>query len=130
MEKRYKPGEFAKLVNRKLQTLRAWDKSGKLPAKRTIDGHPLMNAIEQRKLKTLVIAHKDRLCRFGYDYFEHFAKRHGCEIRVANAQNMSRKQEIMEDLMAVIHTFSCRLYGVRKYKKKLRGIIFARPPEE
>ena len=39
MEKRYKPGEFAKLVNRSVQTLRAWDKSGKLPASRTISGH-------------------------------------------------------------------------------------------
>ena len=36
----------------------------------------------------------------------------------------------MEELMAVIHPFSCRLYGLRKYQKKLREIIFTRPPEE
>ncbi len=89
-----------------------------------------MNAIEPGKIKTLVIAHKDRLCRFGYDYFEHFAKTHGCDIVVANAQNMSPQQELMEDIMAVIHIFSCRLYGLRKYQKKLRKIIFTRPSEE
>jgi putative resolvase len=36
---------------------------------------------------------------------------------------MSPQQELMEDLMAVIHTFSCRLYGMRKYKKELKEII-------
>jgi putative resolvase len=36
---------------------------------------------------------------------------------------MSPQQELMEDLMAVIHTFSCRLYGMRKYKKELEEII-------
>ena len=88
-----------------------------------------MTAIEQRRLKVLVIAHKDRLCRFGFDYFEHFAKTHGCEIIVANAHYLSPQQELIEDLMAVIHTFSCRLYGLRKYQKKLREIIFAQPPQ-
>jgi len=37
--KQYKPGEFAKKVNRTINTLRAWDKSGKLTAKRTPSGH-------------------------------------------------------------------------------------------
>jgi hypothetical protein len=39
---------------------------------------------------------------------------------------MSPQQELMEDLMAVIHTFSCRLYGMRKYKKELEEIIGGR----
>ena len=39
MERRYKPGEFASLVNRTVATLRIWDKTGKLPAKRLTSGH-------------------------------------------------------------------------------------------
>jgi len=27
---------------------------------------------------------------------------------------------MVEDLMAIVHTFSCRLYGLRKYKKVLK----------
>jgi predicted site-specific integrase-resolvase len=36
--KQYKLDEFAKKVNRTINTLRSWDKSGKLPAKRTLTG--------------------------------------------------------------------------------------------
>ena len=39
MEKRYKPGEFAKLVNRTVGTLRKWDRDGKLVAERMPSGH-------------------------------------------------------------------------------------------
>nr|WP_049858443.1 MerR family transcriptional regulator [Gloeothece citriformis] len=38
MEKRYKPGEFGDKINRSVGTLRLWDKSGKLPAKRLPSG--------------------------------------------------------------------------------------------
>jgi predicted site-specific integrase-resolvase len=83
----------------------------------------IMNLIERREISHLVIAHKDRLCRFGFDYFEHFCKSHQCELIIANQAEMSPQQELMEDLMAVIHTFSCRLYGMRKYKKEVEEIL-------
>ncbi|MFA0697968.1 IS607 family transposase, partial [Vibrio sp. 10N.222.49.C9] len=35
--------------------------------------------IEMGKVSLLVIAHKDRLVRFGFEWFEAFAERHGCE---------------------------------------------------
>ena len=56
-----------------------------------------------------VIAHKDRLCRFGFDYFNLMAKENGCEIIIVNQESLSPQQEMVEDLMAIIHTFSCRL---------------------
>jgi len=34
---------------------------------------------------------------------------------------MSPQQEMVEDLMAIVHTFGCRLYGMRKYKSELRA---------
>ena len=39
MQKRYKVGEFATLTGKSIPTLRAWDESGKLPAKRTACNH-------------------------------------------------------------------------------------------
>ena len=39
MQKRYKIGEFSALTGRSIQTLRTWDESGKLPAKRTDGNH-------------------------------------------------------------------------------------------
>lgn len=83
----------------------------------------LVERIENRELSRLIIAHKDRLVRFGFEFFETFALRHGCEIVVVNQESLSPHQEMVEDLMAIIHTFSCRLYGLRKYKKEIRQAV-------
>lgn len=83
----------------------------------------LMSRIATGDIKTLLVAHKDRLCRFGFDFFEHMATENGCEIKVVNQESLSPQQEMIEDLMAIIHTFSCRLYGLRKYKKKIKEVI-------
>lgn len=83
----------------------------------------IMSAIQNGEISKLLIAHKDRLVRFGFDYFEHFAITNGCKIVVVNQESLSPQQEMVEDLMAIIHTFSSRLYGLRKYKKDLKKAI-------
>jgi putative resolvase len=80
----------------------------------------LVERIEQGEVGRLVIAHKDRLVRFGFDFFEWFAGRHGCKIIVANQETLSPQQEMVQDLMSIIHCFSSRLYGLRSYKKKIK----------
>lgn len=79
----------------------------------------IMERIEHGEIKKLVIAHKDRFVRFGFEYFDFFATQHGCTIVVANQEQLSPQQERVEDLMAIIHTFSCRLYGLHNYKKQI-----------
>ena len=44
----------------------------------------LMEEIENGEISKLLIAHKDRLVRFGFDYFEHLAKTKGCKLVVVN----------------------------------------------
>jgi len=83
----------------------------------------LMDAIENGEILKLLIAHKDRLVRFGFEYFEHLAIKNGCEIIVVNQGSLSLQQEAVEYLMAIIHTFSCRLYGLRKSKKDIKKAI-------
>ena len=39
---------------------------------------------------------------------------------VANQESLSPQQEMVEDFMAIVHTFSCRLYGMRKYHKAIK----------
>jgi len=82
----------------------------------------IMQRIERREINTLVIAHKDRLTRFGFEYFERFATLHGCKLLVANQEMLSPQQEMVEDLMTIVHTFSCRLYGLRNYKKQIKKL--------
>ncbi len=83
----------------------------------------LMSSISNGEIVKLIVAHKDRLCRFGFDYFHHMATESGCEIVVVNQESLSPQQEMVEDLMSIIHTFSCRLYGLRRYKKNIKQII-------
>ena len=72
-------------------------------------------------IKTIIIAHKDRFIRFGYDWFERFLKSNGVEIIVVNNEKASPEQELINDLISIIHVFSCRIYGLRKYKKQIVG---------
>jgi putative resolvase len=188
----YAPREFGKLIGRSTYTLQRWDRSGILPAKRTltnrryythedylslsgqkprkrlniayfrVSSHAqrkdlesqilaveqlciasgrilhekledigsglnykrknfvgLMNRVEQGEVQEILIAHKDRLVRFGYEWFENFCKLHSTEIVVMNQDLLSPEQEMTQDLLSIIHCFSSRLYGLRKYKKAI-----------
>lgn len=79
----------------------------------------LMEEIGRREIKILILAHRDRLTRFGFEWFEHYAKTHGCEVLVLNQERVSPEQEMVQDLMTIVHCFSSRLYGLRNYRKKL-----------
>jgi len=83
----------------------------------------LMDEIGRREIDTLILAHRDRLTRFGFDWFEHYAKTHGCEILVLNQERLSPEQEMVQDLMTIVHCFSSRLYGLRHYRKKLNEAL-------
>jgi putative resolvase len=74
-------------------------------------------------LATLILAHRDRLTRFGFEWFEHYAQTHGCEILVLNQERLSPEQEMVQDLMTIVHCFSSRLYGLRNYRKKLNEAL-------
>jgi excisionase family DNA binding protein len=83
----------------------------------------LMDRVEAREIRIIVVAHKDRLCRFGFEWFKRFCELHGCELLVMNQERLSPEREMVEDLLAVVHTFSARLYGLRSYKKPLREAL-------
>lgn len=79
----------------------------------------LLERILSNDVGLVVVAHKDRLCRFGFDIIAWLCERQKCEILVLNQSNLSPEREMVEDILAIIHVFSCRLYGLRKYKKQI-----------
>ena len=85
----------------------------------------LMDAVGRGEVQTLILAHRDRLVRFGFEWFAHHAKINGCELLVLNHERLSPEQEMTQDLMAIVHCFSSRLYGLRNYKKKLSEALKA-----
>jgi predicted site-specific integrase-resolvase len=193
MRSHYSIGEFAKRIGRSVQTVRRWEREGKLQAKRLPSGHryfdesdvrlmlggapkardvvvycrvssagqkddlasqvqametyclgagiavdewiqeigggmnfkrkrflALIDRIERGEVRLLLVAHKDRLMRFGFDLFAHIAEENGCEIVVVNQESLSPEREMVEDLLAIVHTFSCRLHGMRKYRQQIK----------
>ena len=62
----------------------------------------LLDEVMEQKIKTIIITHKDRFIRFGYDWFEKFCMKFNTTIVVVNNEELS-----------------CRLYGLRKYKKQI-----------
>jgi len=85
----------------------------------------LMDRVGKGEIGTLIVAHKDRLCRFGFEWFEHYCSVHGCALLVLNQERLSPEQEMVQDLMTVVHCFSSRLYGLRNYKKSLKEALSA-----
>lgn len=83
----------------------------------------IVDGIVAGRVERLVIAHKDRLTRFGFELVGHLAQAQGAEIVVLNTESLSPEQEMVQDLMTITHCFSARLYGLRNYRKALKKAI-------
>ncbi|SFG68230.1 Predicted site-specific integrase-resolvase [Sporolactobacillus nakayamae] len=81
----------------------------------------LIDDIMNNKIDKIYVTYKDRFVRFGFDWFERLADRFNTEIVVLNNPDLSPLEELTEDLISIIHVFSCRIYGLRKYKKKIEN---------
>ena len=80
----------------------------------------LIDRCMTNEIGTIIITHKDRFIRFGYDWFERFLAKFNVEIIVVNNESLSPQEELVQDILSILDIFSCRIYGLRKYKKKIR----------
>lgn len=71
----------------------------------------------KRNIKRIVVEHKHRLTRFGFNYLLALAEARGIEIIVAD-KTENRKDDLMMDFVSVITSFCARMYGQRRGKKK------------
>lgn len=85
----------------------------------------LIEKVISGEVSTVVIEHRDRLTRFQFPIFERFFGSYGTEIEVLSTitEDKSYEQELADDLISIISSFSGRLYGRRsatnrKNKKK------------
>jgi len=83
----------------------------------------LMQMVRFEQVDRIVISYKDRLCRFGFEFIEEFCSWYGCEIIVADKEDGSPEQELVSDLLAIVHCFSSKSYSLRRKKSKLKVII-------
>jgi predicted site-specific integrase-resolvase len=83
----------------------------------------ILDAIGRRAVKALMLAHRDWLTRFGFEWFEHVARSNGSELLVLNQERLSPEQDMVQDLMTIVPGFSSRLYGLRNDRKKLNEAL-------
>ena len=83
----------------------------------------LIDMIQQGKVNRVFVLHKDRLTRFGYHYLEKICEFHGVSIVFVSGETESKSQseELADDIIALIHSFSGKLYGLKsKIKKEIK----------
>lgn len=86
----------------------------------------LQKVVEQvlrGSVSELVVAHRDRLCRFGFELMQFIVESSGAKLVVLDETRLSPERELQQDLLNILHVFSCRMYGLRKYKKTLRETV-------
>jgi predicted site-specific integrase-resolvase len=65
----------------------------------------------------VVVAYRDRLCRFAFELVEWLLSLHGVKLVVLNEDlEGSESGELAEDLLSIVHVFNCRIQGRRKYQ--------------
>ncbi len=81
----------------------------------------LIGLLKQKDFDVLLVEHKDRLSRFGVNYFIHL-----CPFKIEIINEAEDKEtDLMEDLVAILTSFSARLYGQRRGRKKTLAAIEA-----
>ena len=87
----YKPKDFAELLGVSVKTLQRWDREGILKANRTPTDRSYYTYGQYLQFKGINIEHEE----------------------------LSSQEELVQDIISILHEFSCRLYGLRKYKKQI-----------
>ena len=74
----------------------------------------LLERLHSGEKLRLVVAHQDRLARFGFELVDWLAKQNGGAVVVLDASKCRPEQELTQDILSLLDTFSCRLSGLRK----------------
>lgn len=87
------------------------------------DSRPkLLSLLKDPHIALIVVEHRDRLTRFGFRYLETLLEAQGRAIEVVNVAENNR-EDLMADLTAILYSFTARLYGQRRAKRKAERIV-------
>ena len=82
----------------------------------------LIGMVMQDEVRSVFVTCEDRLTRFGFYYLETFFRMKGVEIVVLNNRAANNEeQELVDDMMSLIASFSGKLYGLRSGENKKAG---------
>ena len=89
------------------------------------DNRPKLNELLEKDLNSfniLLVEHKDRLTRFGFNYIDILLKTHNKKLEVVNLTD-NDKEDLIQDFTSIITSFCARIYGQRRSKRKTEQLI-------
>jgi excisionase family DNA binding protein len=89
----------------------------------------ILERIYKGDVGRFVCAYPDRAVRFGFPLIEWLCQQAGCELVVLNERKLSPERELVEDILSILHCFSARLYGLRKYKAQVQEVLQDKAPQ-
>jgi predicted site-specific integrase-resolvase len=89
----------------------------------------LLKLLTDPTVGQIVVEHKDRLTRFGFNYIEQLLAMQGRKIEVINLAG-NGKEDLIQDFVRIVTSFCARLYGQRRSKGKTERIIAELQNEE
>jgi predicted site-specific integrase-resolvase len=95
-----------------------------------LNGHrpKLMKLLTDPKIRVVVVEHRDRLMRFGFEYVEAALVAQGRQIVVIDQSEV--KDDLVQDMIEVLTSFCARLYGRRSAKNKAKKALEAMEHED
>lgn len=82
----------------------------------------LLKLLDDDGYAKIIVEHKDRLTRFGFNYISVLLNKTGKSVEVVNESGNDR-DDLMQDFVSIITSFCARLYGLRRSKRKTEKII-------
>jgi predicted site-specific integrase-resolvase len=87
------------------------------------DNRPqLKNLLENQNFTKIVVEHKDKLTRFGFNYLEVLLRFNNIEIEVVNDAE-DDKNDLIQDFVSIITSYCARIYGLRRSKRKTEKLL-------
>ncbi|EHP69777.1 putative site-specific integrase-resolvase [Metallosphaera yellowstonensis MK1] len=81
----------------------------------------LIELAKRRQIDAVVVAYKDRLTRFGFEYLVELFKAYGVNVVVAFQDDKDHTQELVEDFVEIVKSFASRIYG-QEYEKVVKCV--------
>ncbi len=81
----------------------------------------LLSILRDPDVRTIVVEHKDRMVRFGFEYMEALLAASGRRIIVVDESEM--KEDLVQDMIDVLTSFCARLYGRRLAKNRAKKAL-------
>jgi predicted site-specific integrase-resolvase len=82
--------------------------------------------VRQGKLDVVIVEFKDRLARFGFNYLQQYMSAFDVTIEIVNGpEPKTAQEELVDDMLAILASFSARLYGQRSraFRQKVKQVI-------